>query len=297
MTHIPLVLFEEHHDAYFLWHSAIQRGWMASRANTLLHVDSHSDMVLPILRSSLPEVHDLSAVQQFTYTALDISTFILPAVHQRIFNRVVYMRSQHPSAALGWRRLTIALEPDGQLNLHRRTGSDFEQADSIRPLDYARITPRTPIDTDQPIVLDIDLDFFCTNENPCPPNNQIETTQAVYEDVRDNPYHLLRLIPRLNAQVIERGGRYFIGFYNLIAKPTSPEEERAAIHSRMDDLIAGLQSSAVRPVLISLCRSYYSGYTPARWVDYIQELLLTRLAQLYAVEMRSLHEIPQTQSL
>ncbi len=261
---------------------------MQRHGNTLLHVDSHSDMVLPAFRAPIPERQDITTVRRFTYSTLDITTFILPAVHERIFNRVVYMRSEHPASALGWRRLVVELGPDGYLALRTLGGSVFEQPDSARLLDYQRITPRAPIDTDQPIILDIDLDFFCTNENPCPAINEVETTQAVYEQVRSNPYHVLRLIPRLNVRVVERDDRYFITFYNTPSTRDTSQEQREAIHVRMDAFIGSLRSSSVRPVLITLCRSYYSGYTPAAWVEYIQEMLLTRLAELYSFEQTKL---------
>lgn len=291
MTPIPLVLFEEHHEAYLLWHIAIQRGWIERCGNTLLHVDAHSDMVLPVLRSPLPEHRDLSAVRQFTYTTLDIATFILPAVYERIFNRVVYMRSEHPVSALGWRHLEVALGPDEHMTLRTRTGSVFEQPEAARLLDYARITPQVPVDTDQPIILDIDLDFFCTNENPCPAINEVETTQAVYDEMHRNPYHVLRLIPRLNVAVLQRDTRYYLKFYDMLATRDTPQEQQAVIHCRMDAFIEGLRSSSVRPVLISLCRSYYSGYTPAAWVEYIQDLALAKLAELYPLGRMRLEDL------
>ena len=291
---VPLVLMEEHHEAFFLWNYAMGQGWIPERGNTLLHVDSHSDMVLPILRCALPKQGNLHEIQRFTYSALDISTFILPAVFQRIFNRVLYLRHEHPVSASGWRRLAVELDTEGRMRLRTRTQSVFDEGPSVRSFNYTRVTPRLPIDTDQPITLDVDLDYFCTNENPVPLEPEIETTREVHEEMQSNPYALPRLIPRMNITSVERQGRYYLVFYDSPAPEVSLEGQLKMIETRMADFMSSLRKSSVRPVLISVCRSRYSGYTPARVVSYIEEYLLRELAKLYSFDCVNLQTLLPT---
>jgi hypothetical protein len=55
---IPLVAFEEHYEAFFVWHHARDAGWLAESKNILLHVDEHADLRLPVSREQLPSRHD-----------------------------------------------------------------------------------------------------------------------------------------------------------------------------------------------------------------------------------------------
>ena len=61
---IPLVAFEEHYEAFFVWHHARDAGWLAESKNILLHVDEHADLRLPLSREQLPARHDAVAAAQ-----------------------------------------------------------------------------------------------------------------------------------------------------------------------------------------------------------------------------------------
>ena len=50
---IPVVLMEEHHEAFLVWEVARQKGWLPTEGSFLLHVDAHSDLSLPVLSTSL----------------------------------------------------------------------------------------------------------------------------------------------------------------------------------------------------------------------------------------------------
>lgn len=47
MNKIPFYIIEEHHEAFLIWHYAIIKGLINKNRNTLLHIDEHSDMLLP----------------------------------------------------------------------------------------------------------------------------------------------------------------------------------------------------------------------------------------------------------
>src|SRR5437773_2525459 len=89
---VPLVIVEEHHEAFCVWHHAIWRSWLARRGNALLHVDEHSDLRLPRLRRLPDQFSGPADVARFAYEDLGIGTFIWPAVFQRIFDRMIWLR-------------------------------------------------------------------------------------------------------------------------------------------------------------------------------------------------------------
>ncbi|PKK89478.1 MAG: hypothetical protein CVV64_13765 [Candidatus Wallbacteria bacterium HGW-Wallbacteria-1] len=89
---VPLYIIEEHHEAFILWHHAMELGLMPTGGNMLLHIDAHADLDPPVIRSTLaPRPESLSMVAEFTYRELGISTFVLPAIHRGIFNRYCWI--------------------------------------------------------------------------------------------------------------------------------------------------------------------------------------------------------------
>src|SRR5512136_599098 len=92
MAEIPLFLHEEHHEAFFIWHYAIQHDLLPAQQNVLLHVDSHADMGQPHLRTAIHQFpQTMPEIEQFTYNELGIGTFILPALYQRIFDTLYWL--------------------------------------------------------------------------------------------------------------------------------------------------------------------------------------------------------------
>src|SRR4051794_15323325 len=104
---VPLVLVEEHHEAFYAWYYGLNMGWFPASANTLLHVDAHADMTLPVLRYPFSTIHDLAACADFVYRELDISTFIWPAIYNGLFSRLLWLKNNHRLSTGGWRTITI----------------------------------------------------------------------------------------------------------------------------------------------------------------------------------------------
>jgi hypothetical protein len=77
-----LVLLEEHHESFYLWHYAIKEGWLKPAGNSLLHFDEHSDLGLPPLRTPLHAVNTLDEIAALTYNQLGIGNFIWPELFQ-----------------------------------------------------------------------------------------------------------------------------------------------------------------------------------------------------------------------
>jgi hypothetical protein len=262
-----------------------------------LHVDSHADLSLPRLRRSLDSIADLADLADFTYQELNIGNFIWPAVYQGLFNRVLWLRYRHKRTEGGWRSVLIGAK--------NRFGTEFFTASSlsetpyanatdVRRIDYAPVTTQECIKTEQPVVVDIDLDYFCCNQHPCLPVLEVETTKAEYEKFIHDPYHFLRIAGG-KVSAIFRDERYFLVYddfpYRDDPAPLCNPVHRSEILERIIDFTDYLRSSSILPPLIVICRSVYSGYTPREHSFFVEKNLIEQLGELYSLRLFSIQDL------
>lgn len=293
---IALVVVEEHHEAFYVWHYAVRNGWLGAEGNTLLHFDAHSDMALPRLRRPLSSIGDLADLADFTYRELSIGDFIWPAVYQGLFNRVLWIRYRQRLSEGGWRTLLIGAKNPDRTEFFTAASLDstpYTASKDVRSVDYAPMTTQECFKTDQPAVLDIDLDYFCCNEHPRLPVQEVETTSAVYEEFHRNPYHFLHFAGKIS--VIARDGRFFVVYddFPYRHKPESPNypADRGEIQTRITDAANFLCSHSVIPPLIVVCRSVHSGYTPREQSAFVEKTLIEHLSELYNLEVFSINDL------
>jgi UPF0489 domain len=263
---IPLVIVEEHHEAFYVWNYAFRRGWIQRSRNTLLHVDHHSDMEIPNLSRPLSSIRDDHDLARFTYDELNIASFVLAGARQRVYNRILWMKADHPRPGM-----TIPMQLIGGQTLPAEGG--------ILAVDFIHQSPTLPIPADQPVLLDIDLDYFCCNEHPAGVH-EIEVSRSAHEDFVSNPYHFLKLPPSNRAEAARREGRYFLRF-NARHPESDHPNAAAQIAKRIAGLMEALRASSISPQLIVLCRSVHSGYTPVRHARLIEESLIEAFQQVY----------------
>ncbi len=293
---IPLVVVEEHHEAFYVWHYSVRNGWLAAEGNTLLHFDAHPDMALPRLRRPLSSIGDLADLADFTYRELSIGDFIWPAVYQGVFNRVLWIRYRQKLSEGGWRTLLIGAKNPGGTEFFTAASlasTPYAASKDVRSVDYAPMTTQECVKTDQPSVLDIDLDYFCCNEHPRLPVQEVETTGAVYEEFHRNPYHFLHFAGKISA--IARAGKYFLVYddfpYRHTPEPPNYPADRSEIQARITDAADFLRSYSVIPPLIVLCRSVHSGYTPREESAFVETTLIEHLEKLYSLEVLSINDL------
>jgi len=295
---VPCIVLEEHHEAFYAWNYAHKQGWISATGNTLLHVDSHSDMSLPRLRTSLHSIGELDDLAEFTYRELDIGNFIWPAIYQGIFSQVFWLKYQHGTAA-GSRRSMAVFGKDN-------TGTEFIAAsldkrsgclpEDVRWVDYAPLTTRDPLpNLDGALVLDVDLDYFCCNEFPVLPVREIETTGAAFHEFHENPYHFLRISPGAKVSAVERNGRYFFVYGDHSRFKTHFTE--SAIEERIDDFMQFLLRHRVAPRMIAHCRSVHSGYTPQEHWELVEDRLISEFQRHYNAKVFSINDILCCKSL
>jgi hypothetical protein len=270
---IPLVVIEEHHEAFLVWRHAIRAGWIDPSCNELVHFDEHHDLCLPVLKTPLRAVHDPQHVAAFTYDELGIGCFIWPAVHAGMIDRCFWIRRTRAERR-GLQTLRIEARDARELEFVVRPS----KADPN--LHLLRLGPDDRVFPTGRFILDIDLDYFLCNKPR--PRFTIEITEAAYERYLAEPYYYLR-IPSPEVTVEARDGSYYI----TLGDDPVPDPDLAdasEIDRRIDEACEYIAAAPAAPSLIVLCRSVYSGYTPAAQVSYLMQQLLDRLSARLSIE-------------
>jgi hypothetical protein len=281
---------EEHHEAFPIWADAISNGVLPEGGATLLHVDEHSDMSVPRLRTPLAVGNRNRAdVARFTYDELDIASFIWAAVHHGMVSEIVWLRTWHP-APRNRRELFIcpANREGTQFMTGARSGLPWDAKD-VSLTAYETLSPADKLDAPGSVILDIDLDYFSSLPYPEYENSRIEITARAYEEFQANPYHILRISPGGKVGVQRENGSYYLVFNDF--PPQKPRISTDAIDQRLADFFGFLDRNAIRPALIDICRSRHSGYTPKEHLERIESGVLTGLRERYPFDIRSVEEL------
>lgn len=296
MNSTPLYIVEEHHEAYFVWGYAMQHGQLAPSGNALLHIDEHADLSVPAFRSPIRErASDLSALAAFTYHQLGIASFILPAVYQGIFDEVCWV---HPRVAKGRasRVQVSSFQGDGMnLQMLPAPAQNAEPGGDARVFDYRLHPIAEPYSTSRSVVLDIDIDFFSSDEGS--KSCRLEVTRDEYDRFLREPYHMLRLMPNKAARASIEDGRFYLEVTSSHPEPVlHPPPTPSQIAERVAAFISFLETSAVAPQIIIVCRSRFSGFTPADQWEFIEQTVLAGLRQLYNFEPVHIREVTRCDS-
>lgn len=282
---IPLLKMQEHCEAYALWHLAVEKGWIAPTGNLLLHVDHHDDLGYgPYWHNFEEPVTNAHQAKVFAEAALGIADFIVPAFWDGIFDEMINFNSIFERPEQIQKNVVFRSRPN-QLNFREIIPlADMEAIKNNDPR-YRVVTCRKlslcPIPPlDKPVVLDIDLDYFCWDHSlsTCAPS-RMEVTRASFEEFCKNPLHPWRITARRMLFAEQEDGRYYI----VLREP--PLEKRFTrdelVLRRLDKFAAWLEQNQIQPAVIDICRSSLSGYCPADRVEWIERELLQRLTALY----------------
>ena len=294
MTKIPLFIIEEHHEAFFIWNYAGLNNLIPTTGNMLLHVDQHADMGPPRFHTPLKSLPArLPALMQFTYNELCIGNFIPAAIYQGWFKEFYWL--QHNRLKVSQTLHIYSYKEAGQTlvmttNIHEAGAFNTDRKSVL----YELKTVNDPLPDKDGVVLDIDLDYFSCDKQHQTGNlghNRIEISQEEYEHFTTDRYHPLRInVGGVTAQVEQ--GRYYL-LINAFPEdiPSPLKVAPAQILERIEQFIKFLQDNQIRPQLIDLCRSRFSGFTPADQREFIEEHLLAKLSDLYAYDTNYINDI------
>ena len=294
---VKTVVLEEHHEAFIAWHWAKNQGLIPSRNNYLLHIDEHADMFPPRLRRSVRDLTgDLADVVAFTYRELTIASFIIPAVYQGLINQIYWVRQKHKGIKKKERAEFVhSCNSEGKFMAREPYNNVFQGLMNTAKdgkLLKSYLGAEEDMPEQQEVLLDIDLDYFSTIEFPHEyQSRRIEITREEYERFIGDKYHFMRLTgPRCEAREIEGQFYYEINATDEIY-PSRLKIDEDSIAARVQELIASLKAKDIRPQLISVCRSKISGYTPEDQCEFIEELLMNGLGNIYDMDICHVEDI------
>lgn len=289
MAPIPIFIIEEHHEAYLLWRRAIAAGLLPPQGASLLHIDHHDDMEAGAYAWDLRAGVSDDRAEEFTYQALGIADFIVPALYEGIFSELLILKALLPLPIVKKERW-VRLKADNTLlcgdyvpflhhGLRQSGGGDMRF--------YAQYNGGlSAFSPGGPAVLDIDLDYFAWDDSlsGCP-DKLLEITAEAYREYQADLYHPFRILPRRLVRVCEREGRYYLQYKENISPNPPPTPER--LQKRIDNFAAWLRDNSIRPALISLCRSARSGYLPPALAPRVEAGVREALGQLYELDIRT----------
>ena len=297
MSTIPLFIFEEHNEAFFVWHYAIAKNLISAKNNILLHVDEHSDMGIPRFNRSIKTLNgDLQDIYQFTYNELTIENFIIPAIYQSIFDQIywVYQNRQNPCPpsmcvySHDKQGKSLAAKSTKELNTAFLFNPDYHRA-KFQSLKVDNKFPES-----QTVVLDIDLDYFSCNHKYHNFRGNLEITATQYREFQQDKHQFLRSILGSMVKTKHENGKYFLCFNDFPEDESIPNKLKVSdkeIINRLDKFIDFLRKHKVQPQIIDICRSRLSGFTPDDQWQLIEQNLLARLGELYEIDTIHLEEL------
>lgn len=287
---IPICLVEEHHEAYCCWHYFQEREWVGKEGNYLLHIDHHDDLAMPFYRWDLSQMPgNYEEAVRFTYEALGVGDFILPAVYEKFFSVVhLFLRVspgdyEDAQYVMKARKTELVLSKEIPL-VHGKYKKDPDSG-------YVFYTMRKgglkPIQITRPLVLDVDLDYFCWDDS-CATGTAgtIEITKEAYEGFVSDRYHPFRLLAKRIIAAEIRDGKYYLNYINNARRDLIPGREK--IRTRIDRVISWLAENQIRPAAIDVCRSVLSGYLPKEEAAFVENEFLRRLGEIYELQFYDL---------
>lgn len=300
MKELNVYIIEEHHEAYFIWKYALSLGLINPKNNVLLHFDEHSDMATPTLNIPLKHLNgDLTDILDWTYKELNIANFIIPALHESLFDKVYWIKQFHPKPnAEGHKMYVRSHNGQGERLITKEEslleGFKDDIPDLLNTISRYRyykchVDDLTSIND---VCLDIDLDYFSCNQDPLKKELRIEISKSEYEEFIKNPYHRMNFYEFGRVDACEENGKYFFVLNGYVYKFKSPiKVEEEEILKRIDAVADVLKSKDIQPQIITICRSRFSGYTPDDQWQFIEEHLLEKIGQLYNIKVQQLSEL------
>jgi len=247
-------IIEEHNEAFSLWK---EQSLNINGAN-LYHVDSHSDMDVPILSDSI--YNSPYPIQK----QLTIDTFITPAILLGLIKNIVYINPRGIEKKTLVRSIGSVGGKGIVLKLDVKNKDIFPDLKKWR----YRITSKPQLAKGTGI-LDIDLDYFSCN---------LFVHPQLRLPINQEQFQYLKSYNQSNSNSHE------IGLYDLTDTYLTLKQNNAdliyndneeAINYAIEEFIYELN---IKPTLVSICRSVKSGYTPAKWASYIEQKLVKCLS-------------------
>lgn len=293
---IPCYIIEEHNEAFEIWLNAACNEVINPSGNVLLHFDEHSDMFVPRFENSINNLLDNSDSIKPVSKQLGIASFIVPAIYLGLINDVKWIKQDVIIPAYNDMYVCSVKNEGIIIMMGKLTDAIVEGSknSNLIHFSYSKISEQelhagSVVTND--VLLDIDLDYFSSIENPADVKPVvIEITKDEYDDFINNKYHpLIFLMNKIEA--VDDDGKYYYIINNYTVniygnRKTTIETVKKRVNFFKETLIR----SNVKPKLITVCRSRHSGYTPKDQWEEIEKMVLEALHELYPVNEYCLTE-------
>lgn len=297
---VPLFIMEEHHEAFFIWNYGYFKGFIRPFGNTLLHVDSHEDMGISRLNVSVDALgDDLREIYDFGYRELGIASFILPAIYRGIINNYTFLGRYDAYCGPKQNRFVASWQSRGEYFetgevkplLRKHLESEENRWGQHQFYTYQEIGLAGRLATAQPLILDIDLDYFSCDNSLSSAKTKIEITAEAYLKFENNPYHPFKVMPAAAFAAGKEDGRCWLYYTERQEEQDLKKVSTDTIDKRINRLLDFLRTNHLKPGLIDICRSRFSGYTPADQWQYIEDKLLEGLSGLYDLNIAHISQL------
>jgi hypothetical protein len=298
---IPTFIIEEHNEAFFIWNYAIKKKIIPALGNTLFHVDEHSDMGAPRFNKSINNLKGrTNNVKKFTHEELSISGFITPAIYNKIINRVYWIRQNHKKYRIRPIKMFVrSYNNDGKklikglVSTIGKSKINLISEETDIKYFYYHSMKIDQIPNNKRVILDIDLDYFSCIGNPNEiEETYIEITKSEYDAFYCNRYHKTNYLNfyKLSAEKINDRYFYIINYFNEV-HPSITYVKEDEILNRINNFVKYLSEKKVKPLLIDICRSRYSGFTPKEQWEFIERNLLYKISDSFTLEVYPINSI------
>lgn len=271
---MEITIIDEHHEVMLFWEEHKN-----DLPKTVLHVDFHSDMWTPgspidyqfskapgYLKESIYN----EDIQELVQKHICPTSFLLPSILRYRFENIIFLKPLGLDVETKYCKIGT-LNGEGKIIRGPVENNEAFFPDIIN-YTYSEITSLRDIQFDD-YILDIDMDFFSCNMNPKRYKDifipySLETIEEInnWNNSRDKYNIDLRIIETLN------GGTYLgqepdiVPIYN---------DNFDWIKYYIDKFVSELP---VKPKLLSICRSEKTGYTPTKYVEFIEKYLKSKLS-------------------
>ena len=278
----PIYIFDEHNEAFFFWRLARRDGFLDAPLD-LLHVDAHADMGQPSsfaksLYAPDGSRGDVEYYREFARTELDIGAFILPAILSGLIRNVYFAFPAWRNYTAQRRRANVySVFGEGKIVRHNLKIGKTSNPRGLRKafpdltgFNYVRL-PLDRIPRNRKVLLDIDLDFFACRDSIL--NQFAYKLEITADQFRAREAFLQdRTLPfsEITFDFTEENGRLFVRVSRRKGEEISHLPPKGAIIAEIERLVNTLVAKKIKPAVVTVCRSCFSGHTPPEYAGFIE---------------------------